>query len=294
MNFMKRGFSAELYYNGFVWNHQTDSNGFRNPEPAEQKDVLLLGDSMIYGHGVEETETLSHYLRAEHGIGAYNMGMQGSCLYQYCVLFRMFFARFEPRKVVLFTFINDVDDLRGYLGRFDWIDRTSPIPEIESFDYDEIYRSVFSRNSDDHSLGRRLRYSLRTYGLARGISSEARKLMGFKKARDILAPVQDDGTLERALRYYVRILTDLRTRCAAGGAELVVVNVFWPLGGEDFLAAQRKFASGIQELCDEHEITFHDTVDEFVGVDDCFLSGDGHFSPEGHRRLAAYLAERLR
>jgi len=42
-----------MYYNRYVWTHEADALGFRNRGPIVPADVLLLGDSFIYGHGVE-------------------------------------------------------------------------------------------------------------------------------------------------------------------------------------------------------------------------------------------------
>src|SRR5215467_7764816 len=47
-----------LYY----WHHKTDAMGFRNPADRTQASIVLLGDSMVYGHGVEETSTIRHHL----------------------------------------------------------------------------------------------------------------------------------------------------------------------------------------------------------------------------------------
>ena len=69
MVLMKRGLTIPLYFNGFTWEHHTDANGFRNPDDLEAREVLLLGDSMIYGHGVEEDQTVAHHLRERHGLG---------------------------------------------------------------------------------------------------------------------------------------------------------------------------------------------------------------------------------
>ncbi len=60
LRFMWPDFSTENYWNGYRWQHSTDSRGFRNP-PGTPTEVLLLGDSLIYGHGVEEPETVSAF-----------------------------------------------------------------------------------------------------------------------------------------------------------------------------------------------------------------------------------------
>ena len=47
-----------IYFNGYRWRHKTDSRGFRNPVETLTASVVLLGDSIVYGHGVEEVSTI--------------------------------------------------------------------------------------------------------------------------------------------------------------------------------------------------------------------------------------------
>ncbi len=62
MRFMRADYSTRAYSHGYFWRHQTDSLGFRNPSDLVDHGVLLLGDSFIYGHVVEEDETFSNFL----------------------------------------------------------------------------------------------------------------------------------------------------------------------------------------------------------------------------------------
>ena len=82
MRVMRSNVTMHAYSHGYWWRHATDVLGFRNPPNLERRDVLLLGDSLIYGHGVEENQTVAHFLRSEHQVAAYNMGRQGQCLYE--------------------------------------------------------------------------------------------------------------------------------------------------------------------------------------------------------------------
>src|SRR4030095_14133840 len=80
--FMCPDFHTRAYWNGYVWDHRTDARGFRNPPELHDPALVWLGDSMIYGHGVEERDTAAAQLRSAHGIAAYNAGRQADCLYQ--------------------------------------------------------------------------------------------------------------------------------------------------------------------------------------------------------------------
>src|SRR2546428_8250861 len=59
IHFMIPNHTAEMFANGYRWHHQSDSLGFRNPEPRVPADVVILGDSLVYGHGVEVEDTVA-------------------------------------------------------------------------------------------------------------------------------------------------------------------------------------------------------------------------------------------
>jgi hypothetical protein len=52
MYFMRPNHRAVTCYNGYVWRHETDALRFRKATLHVPADVMLLGDSVVYGHGV--------------------------------------------------------------------------------------------------------------------------------------------------------------------------------------------------------------------------------------------------
>ncbi len=54
-----------------------DRRGFRNAVSRDRAEVSLLGDSMIYGQGVDIDETVGHYLESEMGKSVVNLARQG-------------------------------------------------------------------------------------------------------------------------------------------------------------------------------------------------------------------------
>ena len=113
-NFMWPNYRTRAYWNGYVWEHRTDELGFRNPDDLNARSIVWLGDSMIYGHGVEEEDTAVARLRREHGLAAYNAGRQGDCLYQEYLVARLLLREVAPRTLVLSVFMNDFEDLEVY------------------------------------------------------------------------------------------------------------------------------------------------------------------------------------
>jgi hypothetical protein len=55
---MRPHYRREMFFNGYYWHHQTDWMGFRNPKDRSHVDIALIGDSMVYGHGLEEPSTV--------------------------------------------------------------------------------------------------------------------------------------------------------------------------------------------------------------------------------------------
>lgn len=107
----KPNFETTCFWNGYRWQHHGDRWGFRNPETWDQADVVLLGDSMTYGHGVQEDETIAHHLRRELGTRVVNLGITGGGPVQYVAHVRNFALRLAPKVVVVLFFANDIEDV---------------------------------------------------------------------------------------------------------------------------------------------------------------------------------------
>src|SRR5262249_44873319 len=101
MNFMVPDFTTTMYYNGYVWHHQTDALGFRNQPLHVPADVVLLGDSIVYGHGVEFEQTIGYYLEQRSGLRVANLGRQGDCAFQEAYLLTEYLPVFKPRVVTV-------------------------------------------------------------------------------------------------------------------------------------------------------------------------------------------------
>jgi len=163
MRFMRANVSMRAYSHGYWWRHSTDALGFRAPPDLERRNVLLLGDSLIYGHGVEENQTVAHFLRSEHEIAAYNMGRQGRCLYECYVTYRLHAEELEPEAVMLFVFLNDALDLVNRRRP----EKLADPPEIKQFNYREIGEKARELQNHRQPLMTRLAYRLATVRLVK-------------------------------------------------------------------------------------------------------------------------------
>jgi hypothetical protein len=316
MWFMRPDFDTENYFNGYFWHHTTDSRGFRNPPDAQDTSLLVLGDSFVYGHGVEEDQTLTAYLRSLHGRPAYNMGREGACLYQEYVFLRLYIERFRPREVVLVVFVNDFHDLSVYRTR----EEIETRPEIDQYPYGEALLGRI------HRLARRVSLSpwenllrLRALRLLVGASRRSGWVSLLGPAPPAFAEpprpgslagarawqpgdpfpedtlpwaraVLDDATFAPLLEYYRVVLEDLNRRLGERGIRFSVAYIEH---GQSFagLARQAQNTAGprLYEICRDAGIRYYSLRPALGHCNRCFLPGDGHWTPEGHRRVAALL-----
>lgn len=265
----------EVFSHGYFWQHQTDSLGFRNPAGTPTR-ILVMGDSHMYGHGVQGSETTAAYLSENHGRGAYNMGRQGDCLYQFYVLCRLYVEELKPDIVIAVIFGNDFDDILHYRGEN---------PDYSELDWDyKAFRERARTGKYKHSSLHRFF----TYRLFRAVG-EAYKARNAPPRQGPLPVFLQPDRIVQAKAYTERVLPEMARVCKQAGAELRVVYLYpdydetWgvPLEeGDQFLAG----------LCAEEGIPYLSTRELFVGkAEDYFLPNDGHLNPAGHQALAAFI-----
>ena len=116
MKFMIPNMKTTMESNGYTWTHETDALGFRNRGLTPPANVVLLGDSFIYGHGVDFESTVGHFLGERTGWRVANLARQADCAFQQAYLLHAYIGTFKPRHVVYFYFENDIVDLDAYLS----------------------------------------------------------------------------------------------------------------------------------------------------------------------------------
>jgi hypothetical protein len=253
MQFMWPSFETRAFSHGYFWSHRTDARGFRNPPGARAGDAVLLGDSMIYGHGVEEEQSVAGILRTRYRRAVYNMARQGDCLYQNYVIARLYLEELRPRFALLFFFHNDFVDLKASRAP----EQLESGVEVEGYDYRAIRADVerIGRGRTDVPWYRRplvpqllaaaawpapaaeTRADRPAYRRGREQLTRAREKEGDAGLRRLLLDPRFERFLDRrpgALRdqdlarghdYYARILADLGRRCEAQGTRLVVIDI---------------------------------------------------------------------
>lgn len=286
MRFMIPNATTQMYANGYVWTHHTDALGFRNRKLSIPADVVLLGDSYIYGHGVDVESTVAAFLEGIAGMSVANLARQGDCPLQQAQLLAEFIPVFRPRCVVYCFFENDIADLYTYLDDAAlqaFIDR--PLEDISyphRLDPSEALRAHQERLRQ-RSVVSRLKQSSYVYRASRWL----RWRLGLRQAqaaprRPSLPDVADERSL--AWRYTEKAILYMRAVAQRHGARFAIAPITpnTPRQGEI-----------LRGIADRSGIDFIDTS-ALRGSDAAlWLPGDGHFSPTGARRFAELIAAHL-
>ena len=296
LRFMVPNHETELFCNGYTWGHKTDEWGFRNA-PDTPKDILLVGDSMIYGRGVEYEQTAGALLRTRYGHPAYNMSREVDTLYHSYISLRLFVDRFKPKQVILFVFVNDPHETFYF--------RPGPalyqMPELHTFDYQAMWERMRSRGRNPWRSDWTMRiYTRRLYSALKGPGMPPIEIF---PAGDQGAPAPVPYWVHAVMRpdvfaavhsYYRVVIGNLTRFLLERSVELRLVYLDARDAVPGLDAVNDKLVDMVRGLCAEHRLVCDTTHSEFAGCKDCYLAGDGHYSVEGNRRLAKWLDGFLR
>jgi hypothetical protein len=293
MNFMLPSYSAEMTYNGHWWHHQTDQYGFRNQGNHATADIVLLGDSQTYGHGLEFEQTIGAALERLTGRAVYNLGRQGDTSLQEAYLLTEHISRLQPRVVLYLFTENDIRDLYFYrtdeeLEAF----IAAPIDAItfpSPMNVEAALRLRNEENAPRSSLGgiaRRFSYLVRLYDSRQFI----RRQWAFSDR--ISDPKHAENNAESIGWRYTRHAISYMNRLAERRhATFVVVPT---------PAMNKRMISILEDIAAAEKIPFVDTsiLDRTAPANaEFFLRRDGHFSASGAEAMAvlirAFLARNL-
>jgi hypothetical protein len=282
MRFMIPNFTARMYANGYTWTHQTDALGFRNRRLAIPADIALLGDSYIYGHGVDVEFTVAAYLEELTGLSVANLARQGDCALQQAYLVSEFVPLLRPRYVFYFFFENDIADLYVFLDDAAlqaFVDR--PLEEIRYPHRMDPARAL--RERDERLRQRSLVTRVKQWSYAYRAWRWLRWRLGPGAAQAAPRRPGPGATEEGSLgwRYTEKAILYMREVARQHGARFAIVPItpLTPRHGEILL----RFATSAG-------IDFIDTSALVRADASLWLPGDEHLSPAGARRLAELAA----
>ncbi|MGE0784050.1 MAG: SGNH/GDSL hydrolase family protein [Sandaracinaceae bacterium] len=305
-------------FNGYVWEHRGDAYGFRNPETWPRADVVLFGDSMMYGHGVEERETTAHVLRDELAMTVANLAFTGATASGYLEHLRNFGIPLHPKIAIVVIYANDLVDLEERRREVEMFLRRGVGLGATRIDRDRLVALPMRRESAiPASSGpwwwSRL-FRLADFQRRRGPDGEP-PYGGFSLHAALpaaangsrpplftpdLAPdwASFDPRSRLAWEHaYMRAAIGLMTREArAVDCQLVIVTLpMETLAGPSLLNAQlqpvREYAESLGAVAIDGGAFISRGGREVEGIR---LPRDYHFNADGHRRFAQGLAEELR
>jgi len=284
ISFMIPNHSATMFANGYVWRHRTDALGFRNEMLHIPADVMVLGDSFVYGHGVDVEHTVAHYLEQRTGLRVVNLGRQGDCAYQEAYLLTAYLPVFKPRFVVLVFSANDIEDLHVVLSE----------RAMQAFIAEPVERIVFPPGKDPATLLAEREGRLRRRGLITRMKQDlyvpkvfAWIAYRYRTWRSAPPPgaipystgVSVDPT-SLGWRYTEHALAYMKHVTARADAELVTTTV-----------AEGRQREIMRDVASRVGVAFVDPEPLFAGPS--FLPNDGHLSPHGARLMADLIAAQL-
>jgi hypothetical protein len=293
MNFMLPNHDTTMYYNGYVWRHETDALGFRNKPLHVPADVMLLGDSLVYGHGVDFEHTLGHYLEQRTGLRIANLGRQGDCAFQQAYLLTAYLPVFKPRVVVHVFAPNDVEDLAAYLqdeameafiaqpvDRITYPPRTDPATILAARERQARQRTLGKWAREElyvMKMFRWIKYSYRRWRAAAALATAG----AVSPPERPLDPAQagiDPASV--GWRYTEHALAYMKHLADKAGARLLMAPV-----------TQGRQLEILRSIAARHAIELVDTTPIFTGPS--FLPDDGHFTPRGARVMADLIAAEI-
>jgi lysophospholipase L1-like esterase len=288
-SFFKPSYRRRMYFNGYRWEHRGDSRGFRNPVERSRVDVALVGDSMVYGHGLEERDTIRHQLEDRLGRPVANLGIQGASAHDEYQIVKNYAIAMDPKYLFLFFLSNDIEDLL-LLSEEVTMRFVSAPPEQRDVVYFETRPSTPSwRDRRDDVLE-----GLYVFRALRILDALVRRELFGVAAADA-APLPPgfarDRRMSLAMLFHETAVRRMYLMARDHGIELVHVFTYTgqPDVGEDF------YEEVLGRFCAREGIPFLTLRPALTAAlergEQPFLAGDGHFSRDGARIVAEALAD---
>ncbi len=301
INIMKPNFQQMVFYNGMGWQHRTNAIGIRDNQNIKQADIVVLGDSFTYGHGVGEENTLCKQLESLSSKRVANLGVQGDYPPSQYIRLKHLGLFLKPKIVLFFlNFPQDGADFLMYRPKKEYIDTIiSDMPP----DYSRpVIDAGYLDNYGNYYVGLVDRLAYRSYaarlgiGLLRVYGGIVRSRLGSTGSRD------EETTL--IFLVMKELLSDTQRLCIARDARLIVVfqandekdREKWNTFFEEQWGKTIDFKAMNKTICSKLGIPFLD-LGEKNPEKEYYLENDKHYSPKGNQWAAnavySYLRENL-
>lgn len=258
---------------------EVNSLGFRSSREfdfgrTDQKNIMLLGDSMIFGKDVPQPQIFSELLNAEATDFTFiNAGVNGYSTWQEYLTLKRFVDRIQPRMVILFyTQANDLD----------WNMRRDSFHPGVTLQEDQLISGGVSRNNQITFYKRLLSYRLLDHMFLHGSD-----LHYFIHRLDFLLRGKDS----QGWRVARKILSEFSRLGDEKGFSIIVIDIpnirqlrnVWP---------SQRHRQLLREACLDENFTYHDLADYYPkDFEKLLLPDHHHWNPDGHRFVAEHVKE---
>lgn len=283
----RAGHTGKFSSHGFDTSVRINTHGFRGPErgyekPVGTRRVVVLGDSYVWGFGVEEAEIFTTLIENRLGpkLQVINLGVSGYSTDQELLLYRNEGHRYSPDAVVLVVASNDVADNARSVA---YVVYGKPLFDIKG---EEL---VLTNDPVPHApLWERAVFALARQSYVLNQLNRVRENWSLGSALETSADqpvpaVEREFPFTHAERLTTRLIAEVRQAAEESGAAFLVVLV-------DQIYAGRKFPDYLASL--GMNVV---SLDDHIRADDAslHLPDDFHWSARGHESVADALAPRI-
>ena len=300
---LRPGVRRLMYWNGHWWWHEANADGYRGPA-LKRAAAVFLGDSLVYGHGVETPDTVAARFASATGRPAANLGLQGASLLQALVLLHDKGLPLRPEVVFLCVHPNDLADVAFWyepdeVRRFLADSREAPYVPLVRYGLRTTDRTLSNwwlmHGAVPLRSARLLRGVLRQASLEpeRGgpraeVAAPGRRpwLPEDSVLREPFAAEEPGATEELRLAWAAsrHAVERMKGLCDDAGARLVLFDLGYP----------REFSAAVEALAGALEIRYSPAgrvaLERARAGDEVYLADDGHWSPLGSQVVARELA----
>lgn len=271
------------------WTVRTDAQGFRisSGDPAEAFDMVWLGDSFTFGHGVDHEQCFVGLLQAKAGPSPVmaNAAVPGYGPVQYVqTLEYLLSGTRRPRYVVVGSFVGN--DFQDCIWNKDVRVREGVVGHRGDL------RSFAKLHSHLYRLGSKLYHSM---------AQDPEDTRGFQDSMGTAGQWESEPLIKAAAVYREK-LSELAALCRRHSIGLLVVLIP-PRGAVE---AAARVDSGPTDLrlpvqraaaiLGELDIPTLDLLPTLAAhpVESLYFTHDGHFTPKGHRIAADAIEQKFR
>jgi len=311
-NLPEAGSTGVIRTRDFRIEHRIDAHGFRNSAPwPEIADIVVIGDSLVFGYGVEADRAWPEVLKNElHGRSIVNLGLIGAGPQQYRRVYETFGRSLRPRLVIIAMFAsNDFWDAEMFE---EWLASGAGGNYMEWRDFGRGtlggkpgrtlggLLEMLHRNSHVYNLLRFARRAWRgDHEIDHGYRLDDGTVMQLRPA-SLIQRMQNASPPSAIFDIVVESIQAIRDAAAADGARTLVVlqpskeKVYLPLLGESPPDPGIALRAALSRL----HIEFLDLTPAFrqqaAEGGALFFPNDGHPNQSGYgliaREVATYIA----